>query len=276
MNSPQNATVITLIVPLFNEVESVGLLASSLSNLKRALEADARHVLHLRLVDDGSTDGTLAALQQTFATWQNLEILRHPSNQGIAAAIMTGLHSAQTEIACSLDADCTYDPLTLVPMLERLTDGVDLVTASPYHPEGMVLNVPRWRLWLSKAASRLYRLALGLPLHTYTSCCRVYRRSAVVDLELRHGGFQGVAELLVLLALRGGKIVEQPAVLSVRRHGKSKMRLLRTILGHLSLIVRTCRLRAGAAAANALGSAIGSPSPRTPRLLPTQLERTTA
>jgi glycosyltransferase involved in cell wall biosynthesis len=276
MNAPQNAAAITLVVPLFNEEEGVALLASSLDNLKRVIEAEGRYVLHLRLVDDGSTDGTFAALQRAFAAWPNQEILRHPSNQGIAAAIMTGLHSAQTEIACSLDADCTYDPLTLVPRVERLTDGVDLVTASPYHPEGMVLHVPRWRLWLSKAASRLYRLTLGLPLHTFTSCCRVYRRSAVVDLELRHGGFQGVAELLVLLALRGGTIVEQPAVLSVRRHGKSKMRLLRTIFGHLGLLIRTCRLRARVAAAHALGSAVGSPSPRTPQLLPTQLERTTA
>ena len=66
-------------------------------------------------------------------------------------------------------------------MLPLMTGSVDLVTASPYHKDGGVRNVPGWRLFLSRGASFLYRRVLRSKLDTYTSCFRVYRRSSVVE-----------------------------------------------------------------------------------------------
>src|SRR5690606_34938501 len=129
--------------------------------------------------------------------------------------------------------DCTYDPGELAHMIPLLQPGIDLVTASPYHPGGRVSNVPGWRLLLSKGASFLYRRALGQPLHTYTSCFRVYRRSAVLPIHLVEPGFLGIAELIGKLILRGGRIAEFPATLEVRMLGRSKMRVAKTIFGHL-------------------------------------------
>ena len=99
-----------------------------------------------------------------------------------------------------------------------------MVTASPYHTNGGVRNVPEWRLFLSKGASLLYRRVLQSKLDTYTSCFRVYRRSSFVDMDLKEKGFLGVAEMLGKLDLRGGKIIEYPAVLEVRLFGFSKMK----------------------------------------------------
>ncbi len=143
-----------------------------------------------------------------------------------------------------MDCDCTYDPIEMATMIPMLEPGVDLVTASPYHPKGRVVNVPGWRLTLSRGASLLYRAVVGQGLHTYTSCFRVYRKSAVVDLELTEGGFLGVAELLGLLALRGGRIVEHPATLEVRLFGQSKMKTAKTIQGHLRLLSRFASAKA--------------------------------
>jgi dolichol-phosphate mannosyltransferase len=112
------------------------------------------------------------------------------------------------------------------------------VTASPYHPQGRVRNVPEWRLFLSKAASLLYRQVLEQKLFTYTSCFRVYRRSALLNLRLKETGFLGVAEITGRLDQRGSKIVEHPATLEVRLFGFSKMKIFRTIAGHLSLLAR--------------------------------------
>ncbi|MGI9432696.1 MAG: hypothetical protein ACR2PQ_10800, partial [Myxococcota bacterium] len=98
------------------------------------------------------------------------------------------------------------------------------------------LNVPDYRLFLSKTLSRLYGLVLHHQFATYTSCFRVYRRTAIADLDLRHGGFLGVAELLGELDLRGARLVECPAVLEARMLGRSKMNTLATIVGHLRLL----------------------------------------
>jgi hypothetical protein len=80
-------------------------------------------------------------------------------------------------------------------------------------------------------------------LATYTSCFRAYRRAAVSDLQIRNGGFLGVAEMLGRLDLQGGAIVECPAVLDVRLLGRSKMKTLRTIVGHLGLLARLSKAR---------------------------------
>jgi hypothetical protein len=129
-------------------------------------------------------------------------------------------------------------------MIPLLKDS-DLVTASPYHRAGGVRNVPGWRLFLSKGASWLYRRALRSKLDTYTSCFRVYRRSAVVDLPVGETGFLGIAEMLGRLDLTGGRIVEYPAVLEVRLFGFSKMKTARTVVGHLRLLARLVRIRLG-------------------------------
>jgi hypothetical protein len=163
-------------------------------------------------------------------------------------------------------------------MIPRLTDGVDLVTASPYHPDGAVRNVPGWRLFLSKGSSFLYRRVLRQKLYTYTSCFRVYRRSAVLGLDVREKNFLGVAELLGKLDLRGSRIVEHPATLEVRMLGRSKMKTLRTILGHLKLLSRLALLRlwrGGSVAGNHPPHAPVTAGMTPPRLLQ-EAERTSS
>jgi glycosyltransferase involved in cell wall biosynthesis len=169
--------------------------------------------------------------------------VRHADNRGVAAGILTGIQNASTEIVCSMDCDCTYDPHELAKMIPLLESGVDMVTASPYHPQGAVRNVPEWRLALSKTLSRCYRVVLHQRLATYTSCFRVYRRSAMTGLSLRHEGFLGVAEMLGRLDLKGKRIAEYPATLEVRMLGRSKMKIVRTIAGHIGLLSRFVLLR---------------------------------
>lgn len=233
---------VTLIVPCFNEQLILPYLAKTLRSVETKL-ADG-YEMNFVFVDDCSTDETWNLLQQLFGKRANCQLLRHEKNQGTAAAIMTGARAATTEIVCSIDCDCTYDPHELRNMIPLLTEGVDMVTASPYHPQGAVLNVPSWRLGLSRVSSFLYRQVLRQKLHTYTSCFRVYRRCALVDLNVCEGGFLGVAEMLGKLDLQGGKIIEHPATLEVRLFGQSKMKIARTIVGHLKLLTRLLVLRA--------------------------------
>jgi hypothetical protein len=123
----------------------------------------------------------------------------------------------------------------------------DIVTASPYHPQGRVQNVPRWRLFLSKSLSRIYDRLLRDKICTYTSCFRVYRRSALAGLELTDERFPGVAEILIRMRQRGARVVEYPTVLESRLLGVSKMRTLKTIRGHLALLRQLLREGHGAA-----------------------------
>jgi len=232
---------VSIVVPCFNEEAALFYLHDQIEAARPLL--NDKHNIHLILVDDGSTDRTWSILCQLFGGKPNCMLIRQPSNLGVGAAILTGIRAAQTEIICSIDCDCTYNPTQLASLLPVLTSNIDLVTGSPYHPAGQVLGVPWWRLFLSKAASALYRCVLRQKLYTYTSCFRVYRRSAVLQLELKRKGFIGIAELIGKLDLNGYSIAESPAALTARAHGFSKMKTARVLVGHIGLLCELLALR---------------------------------
>ncbi|HYP12303.1 MAG TPA: glycosyltransferase [Bryobacteraceae bacterium] len=229
----QSKIPVSIVVPCYNEELIVPYLSNTLQSVQARL---AHYDLRFILVDDCSTDNTWKVLGEAFGHRTNYVLVRQPVNGGVAAAILAGIRCAGTEIVCSMDCDCTYDPHELSAMIPLLTPETDLVTASPYHPLGGVRNVPKWRLTLSKTASRLYGLTLRHKLFTYTSCFRVYRRSSVMHMQLRNGRFIGVAEILGRLDLQGSRIVEHPCVLQVRLIGRSKMKTAAAVAGHLGLI----------------------------------------
>jgi polysaccharide deacetylase family protein (PEP-CTERM system associated) len=234
-------TAVTVVVPCYNEQQSLAYLGNTLRSVVE--ELGDRYRFSFVFVDDCSTDHTWQSLHTIFGADPRCTLVRHDRNRGVAAAIQTGLHSATTDVVCSMDCDCTYDPHDLGRMIPLLTDDVDVVTASPYHPQGSVRNVVRWRLFLSKGLSSLYRIVLHQKLYTYTSCFRIYRRQAATGVTVERGGFFGVAEMLGRLDLAGRRIVEFPTTLEARMLGRSKMKVLRTIGGHLSLLVHLARLR---------------------------------
>lgn len=233
---------VTVIVPCYNEEQSISYLGRSLEHF--AAQTADKYKLSFVFVDDGSKDKTLEGLQRQFGGRSNCQIVQHPQNRGIAAACLTGFAAARDEVLCVIDADCTFDPSHLATMIPLLKDDVALVTASPYHRDGGVMNVPAWRLLLSRGASQLYRYVLSNKLASYTACFRIYRRSAVVNMQLQHSGFTGIAEILVRLDRAGAKIVECPAVLEARVLGISKMKVGRTITEHAGLLSRLAVLRA--------------------------------
>ncbi|MBK9527556.1 MAG: glycosyltransferase [Acidobacteria bacterium] len=211
-------TPVSIVVPCYNETESLPYLAKTLRSVESQLN-DIGYSSKIIFVDDCSTDNTIGTIEELFGGRDDVRIVRHEVNKGVAGGIITGIRAADTEIVCSIDCDCTFDPHELVNMIPMLTDGVDLVQASPYHKDGGVQNVPGWRLMLSKGASVLFRLILRTKIASYTACFRVFRRSAMVDIEPQESGFHGVPEMLGLLDLKGGKIVEYPTVLAVRLFG---------------------------------------------------------
>jgi polysaccharide deacetylase family protein (PEP-CTERM system associated) len=235
-NHHRSKTPVTVVIPCYNEEAALPYLANTLRSVETTLRS-AGYKPAFIFVDDHSSDSTPQILNELFEDRSNFSVIRQSENKGVSAAILTGLRASATEIVCSMDCDCTYDPHELARMIPMLGDA-DLVTASPYHREGGVRNVPQWRLFLSKGASFLYRRVLNSQLDTYTSCFRVYRKSSIEKLQPEENGFLGIAELLGRLDLSGGHIIEYPAVLEVRLFGSSKMKTIRTIGGHLRLLSR--------------------------------------
>jgi dolichol-phosphate mannosyltransferase len=225
---------LSLVIPCFNEAEGVAQLRERLAAVLPRLRANGS--TQLVLVDDGSTDATFALLESAFAGWDDVLLVQHEQNRGLGEALRTGFAHAQGALIVTTDSDSTY-PFDEIPaLLTLLRPGVDVVTASPYHPGGGLENVPRYRIVLSKGASTLYRLLVDGRIHTYTAMFRVYRREVVEQVPTVSTGYLMVAELLVKAMLAGYQVAEYPAVLRVRRYGTSKAKIIRILRSHLQFM----------------------------------------
>lgn len=226
---------LSIVVPYLNEVDNVQKLKEDL--LPVVADISRTYSVEMVFVDDGSTDGTTQALKSAVEAIETPEItykfVAHEGNWGLGKALQTGFSASRGDIVITTDCDGTYQFSTIPELLAHLQDGVDVVTASPYHPKGKVLNVPGYRIFLSKGASFIYRLLVNWNIHTYTCLFRAYRRQVVEEIHIASYGFMSVAELLIKSKLRGYQVVEFPAVLYTREYGVSKANLARTILAHL-------------------------------------------
>jgi len=237
--------IVSIVVPCFNERPAIAHLGSVLERLSDRLRESCE--METLFVDDGSTDGTAEALE-AIAPRVGGRILRHDRNRGIAEAFRTGFGSARGDVVCTIDADCTFDPDEIVPMMEVLQrTGADIVVGSPYHPDGAVRGVPAWRLVLSRGAGRLYRLLLPVKLESYTACFRVFRGEAVARLRFDNPGFLGVTQMLVSAIEQGMTIVEYPTTLSNRLEGASKMKTLRVLRDHAGYLFHLWRKKSSPA-----------------------------
>jgi dolichol-phosphate mannosyltransferase len=239
---------LSVVIPCYDEESGLRQMASDLQPVLEAL-SDTRSV-EVVLVDDGSSDDTWARLTELSAARAfapaAVTLVRHERNKGLGAALRTGLASARGRILVTTDSDSTYRFTEIPALLSRLTSGVDIVTASPYHPDGMVAGVPGYRLVLSRGSSLIYRLLVNWRVHTYTSLFRAYRAEVVRAVPFFSDGYLGVAELLVNALLAGFRVAEYPTTLHVRAIGTSKVRLLRTIVAHLrfqsAILLRRLRI----------------------------------
>jgi dolichol-phosphate mannosyltransferase len=152
---------------------------------------------------------------------------------GLGAALRTGFANANGDVLITVDSDGTYRFSDIPGLLALLKGDVNIVTASPYHPQGHVVGVPTYRLVLSRGSSFLYRILVNRHVYTYTCLFRAYRGQVVRSIHFDSNDFLAGTELLVKAMLKGYRVAEFPAVLHRRTNGVSKARIVRTIVSHM-------------------------------------------
>jgi len=235
MRQPATSELISVIIPLMNEEDGIALLAEKLCRLGQ-LFGD-RTKFEFIFVDDGSTDNTAERLRVAYSGQKNVRVLAHAKNRGVGAAFRTGFADASGSIVCTIDADCSYAPEGLKSLVEALERaGADIAVASPYHPEGSVQDIVPWRIFISRVCSAMYRAISPVPLYTYTSIFRAYRQPVIRNVSFSADGFVSASEILIRAAEMGFRVTEVPMTLHGRKVGLTKMKILRTIGRHLSLM----------------------------------------
>jgi dolichol-phosphate mannosyltransferase len=235
-----------VLVPMLNEAANVPTLVASMRRMAAALPP---HIsVRFLVVDDGSTDGTGETVIR-LSEGLDFTVLRHDQPLGPGRAFATlfahlDRHVSSDDYVATMEGDNTSRLELLTAMFVRMREGYDVILASPYVYGGAIEHTTAWRVILSRVANVFVKEVLGLTgLATVSSFYRLYRGSVILRLQRCYGpgiieraGFECMVELLLKMVYLRTSISEVPMTLDTAlRAGTSKMNVLRTIAGYLSL-----------------------------------------
>lgn len=212
MQTPNKATF-SVVVPLFNEAENINPLVENILKIV----GETPQFLEIILVDDGSQDATASLALNLAKRDRRVRLVQHEKNQGLGAAIRTGLNNAEGDFVLYTDADLPFD-FSLIPQLILQANENCVVT-------GYRLNrgegLRRWIL--TKGYNFLIWFFFGLYLRDVNFACKIFPQAFLQKVELCSDGSFIDVEMLLEARRLGLQIVESPLVYYPRERGLSTL-----------------------------------------------------
>lgn len=218
---------LTIIVPLFNEAES---LPELVRWINRTLDGRGWEY-EIIMVDDGSTDGSWKVVRELAEADRRIRGIRFRRNYGKSAALYHGFKAAGGNVVVTMDADLQDSPEEIPEMYRMVTeDGWDVVSGWKQHRQDNKLtkNLP------SKLYNATARWITGIHLHDMNCGLKAYRNEVVKNIEV----YGEMHRYIPYLAKNAGfeRITEKPVHHQKRKYGKSKFGLERFVNGFLDLL----------------------------------------
>ena len=217
---------ISVVVPLYNEEESLGELAAWIDRVAKAESLSYEIVM----IDDGSNDNSWAEVERLKTLYPTIKGIRFGRNYGKSAALYCGFAEAEGEVVFTMDADLQDSP-DEIPEMRRmiLEDGYDLVSGwkkKRYDPAGKRLP--------SKFFNLTARIVSGIKLHDFNCGLKAYRRKVIKSIEV----YGEMHRYIPILAKHAGfkRIGEKVVHHRERKYGVSKFGMERMVKGYLDLI----------------------------------------
>ncbi|MEQ8819206.1 MAG: glycosyltransferase family 2 protein [Sumerlaeia bacterium] len=219
---------ITLVIPVYNERNSLRPLDERLRELLPALPTGSVAIL----VNDASTDGSAEILADLAAAQDApFRLLRHERNRGYGASLKTGIAAAETEWIAISDADGTYPLERLEDLLGAIADGARMAVGQRPLGQQPLIRRPA-KVFLNRFASYLS----GTPIPDINSGLRVFRRDDALRLRrLLPDGFSLTTTITMALTTEGHRVDFLPITYG-KREGRSKISPFRD-LGRFTLLI---------------------------------------
>ncbi len=216
---------VSVVVPIYNELENLPLLYSALTDVLGNLGREYEIIL----VDDGSSDGSLAVMEEMAEQDSHVRVVEFRKNFGQTAAMAAGIQAATGDVIVTMDGDLQNDPTDIPKMLDLIDEGYDLVHG---------WRKDRQDAWLSrKLPSRIANWLISrvtvFPVHDLGCTLKAIRREIAQEIEL----YGEMHRFIPILARdRGAKCTEMVTKHHPRRFGQSKYGISRTLRVLLDLL----------------------------------------
>lgn len=224
-NSKESKEIdISIVVPLFNEEESLTELASVIDEA-----ISSQYSYEIIFVDDGSTDTSFHVIKKLSAEKENIRGICFAHNYGKSVALQAGFEKVRGKYVVTMDADLQDDPDEVPEMIQMLKDGLDMVSGwKKERFDPISKTVP------SKFFNYVTRKAAGIQLHDFNCGLKAYRREVIDNIYL----YGELHRYIPMLAKKEGfsRIGEKVVKHHPRKYGKTKFGLSRFINGFLDLL----------------------------------------
>jgi len=216
--------MLSIVIPVFNEAESLEALAAEL----REVAVQTGYTLDVIFVDDGSRDGSWEIISRLAAADPQIRGIRFRRNFGKAAALSAGFTEARGELVMTLDADLQDDPHEIPRFLAEMETGLDVVSGWK-----KVRHDPWHKVGPSRVFNWMVSRMTGVVLHDHNCGMKCYRRQIFDEVQL-YGELHRFVP--VLAAARGYRVGELVIHHRARQHGHSKYGVSRILKGFLDLL----------------------------------------
>jgi glycosyltransferase involved in cell wall biosynthesis len=221
----QSAPRISIVIPLYNEEESIPALWEALD---KAI-ANYAQPAEVIVIDDGSKDRSFALLREIAARDPRFTIIRFRRNFGQTAGFAAGFAQARGEVVITMDADLQNDPMDIPKLMAKMDEGYDIVSGWRKDRQDRFID----RKLPSMMANRLISNVTDVRLHDYGCSLKAYRRDVLQYVHL----YGELHRFIPALASQvGGTVAEVPVNHRARQYGRSKYGISRTIRVMLDLI----------------------------------------
>ena len=234
---------LSLVIPLYNEAESLERLYQEISEVVEANHYDCEIIF----VDDGSTDQSWRTIEKLASNDPRVHGIQFRRNFGKAAALQAGFRAATGEIVVTLDADLQDDPREIPDFLRQLEEGnLDVISGwkqrrhDPWH-----------KVFPSRIFNGMVSLMTGVKLHDHNCGMKCYHREVFDNIALYGERHRFIP---VLAAAQGYKVGEKVITHRARQFGHSKYGFTRTIKGFLDLLTVWFQTRYGQRPQHFLGT----------------------
>ena len=209
--------LISIIIPVFNESESIGYLLDEVLYVMNSNKL----LFEIVVVNDGSQDNTSNVLDELTNKIKELSVITLRTNYGQTAAMAAGFDNSNGEILITLDGDLQNDPNDIPKLISHINEGYDLICGWRYDRKDKLIN----RRIPSKIANKLIANVTGLKLHDYGCSLKAFKKEILDDIKL-YGELHRF--LPVLAKIEGAKIKEIKVNHRSRKYGSSKYGIDRT------------------------------------------------
>jgi glycosyltransferase involved in cell wall biosynthesis len=222
---------ISLVIPLFNEEESLNPLSHEIRKALKPLNIS----YEVLFIDDGSTDNSLNAIKDICRQDRRFKYISFRKNYGKSAALQVGFSHVDGDLVVTMDADLQDDPAEIPNLIKKLDEGYDLVSG---------WKKKRYDPFIKKISSRFFNFVTqifsGIKIHDFNCGLKVYRKEVTNDLKV-YGELHRY--LPVLAHWQGFKVGEVAVVHHPRRYGTTKFGTSRFFKGFVDLITVTFATR---------------------------------